>query len=289
MAWPRSHSNFEMGLALKPCYPDSQSAFSCLSLGSAQISNLPHLGWERSEGRRSRAGPPKETDFGKGRPALSGTLSGKRRGKSPASNNSAPKLAGNKKRLSPVGPRRGHHSAQEPIIFRYSSCLCQKQSHRRGCGDIRTQLGAWARDSLPLSQKQRLPAWPPERLHCSALCRARGCLGRSVGRGRNAGGSGAASKEPLVPEVLRDRDSSRRLRPRRSPPQPRRLCTRPVTHQDPRSCSAHEKQPRGGRRRQLCAGTCSSSPCLTLPQPPRRGSFRSRKPGSPPLSLRLYH
>jgi hypothetical protein len=61
--------------------------------------------------------------------------------------------------------------------------------------------------------------------------------------GEDAGGGRAAAKQPPVPEVPRDADSSHRLRPHRPPSRARRLRTRLVTRQDVPSCSAHEKQP----------------------------------------------
>ena len=85
--------------------------------------------------------------------------------------------------------------------------------------------------SFPLSQTRCLP------LAAGAAALQRplpdaGRLCRSAGRGRKAGGGRAAFEEPHVAEELRDRDSSRWLRPHRPPLQARRLCQRLVTHQD---------------------------------------------------------
>lgn len=193
--------------------------------------------------------------FGKGRPTLLG-IPLERMGTSPASHIPAQKLGASKKWLSLVWPCQTS-TVQGLIILGYILLRClknrfrSKQSHLWDCRDFLhphplTSTTSRGPRIFSRSEPERpRPFWHLEQLPCSALCRARGLLGRSAGRGRKAGGAPGRFRGASCSGGADGPDSSRRLlRTAHTPGSPP-----PHAPGNTPRYSAHEKQPGADPRR----------------------------------------
>lgn len=178
--------------------------------------------------------------FGKGRLTLLG-IPLERMGMSTASHTPAQKLGASKKWLSLVWPCQ-ESTVQGLIILGYISLRClknrfrSKQSHHWDCRDflhphpLTSTTSRGPRIFSPSEPERQRLFWHLEQLPCSALCRARGLLGSSAGRGRKAGGAPGRFRGASGSGGADGLDSSGWLRPHWPHPQARRLHTRLVTH-----------------------------------------------------------
>lgn len=291
MAWARSHSTLEMGLALKPWYPDSQSAFSCPALRSAQISVTSLIvGRKRPRGEDQGLRHLRRTILQRGDRPYQG-----------------PSLEGGGGGVACFHPlcSKACGKQEEALSSRTPSApsLCTGADH------FGVHFTSVSKTKPPPGLQRHSPPSPPPGPRILFL-RARGsagpCGGRSGCAAAPSAGRGAASAVPwggrgtragagplprslLFRRCRGDRDSSRRPRPRRSPPQPGRLCTRPVTHPDARSGSAHDRK--AAPRRPPTAAVRQHLLRQPAPNPaPSPASWKLPEPEAPlPTALSLYH